>query len=78
MSPVEYRLNAVSFVRGHVAPGDAGPQYVHDARECGSIGDAPPPGTAVAPCGSQRQERSQTLPQVVRNKIGAHPDTAPT
>ncbi len=61
-----------------IAPGDAGPQYVHDPGECRPVGNAQSPGVAAASLRSGRQERSHALPQVIRNKISTHPDTLPT
>lgn len=57
-----------------VAPGDAGPQYVHHLGECRPVGNAQSPGVAAA-LRSRGQERSHALPQVIRNKISTRPDT---
>ncbi|MBB4899326.1 hypothetical protein FHS37_003386 [Streptomyces griseostramineus] len=35
------------------------------------------PRMAAVPLGSGRQQRSKSLPRVVRNKISTHPDTLP-
>jgi hypothetical protein len=59
-------------------PRDTGPQHIHDAVERQSVGNAQPPGVAMAPFGGGRQQRGHPLPQVVRNKISTHPDTLPT
>ncbi|GGS95664.1 hypothetical protein GCM10010270_79550 [Streptomyces violaceus] len=41
-------------LRGDVAPGDAGSQYVHHAGKCHPVGNTQPPGMAAAPFGSGR------------------------
>lgn len=42
--------------------------------ECHPVGNAQPPGVAMAPLGSRRQEGGgRPLPQVVGIKIGTHP-----
>lgn len=63
---------AAHHLRGNITPCDTGPQHVHDAGEFHSVGKAQPPGVAMAPFGSRRQQRGHPLPQVVRNKISAH------
>jgi len=57
---------------GDIAPRDTGPQHEQDTRERHSVGNAQPPGVAMAPLGSRRQQRSHPLIQVVRNKISSH------
>lgn len=42
----------------HVAPGDAGPQYVHHPSACRPVVNAQSPGVAAAPLRSGRQERN--------------------
>lgn len=62
---------------GNVAPCDTGPQHVQHACECHPVRNAQTPGIAAAPFRNGRQERSHTLPQVIRNKTRTHPDTLP-
>lgn len=56
-----------------VAPGNAGPQDIHDACESRPVRNAKPPGMPAAPVGRWWQQRGHPLPQVVRNKISTHP-----
>lgn len=62
----------------NVAPGNAGPQDVHDAGESRSVRNAKPPWMPAAAFGGGWQQRGHPLAQVVRNKISTHPDTPPT
>ncbi|KIF01743.1 hypothetical protein PL81_33875 [Streptomyces sp. RSD-27] len=66
---------AAQGFRRDVAPGDAGPQHVHDAGEGRSVGNTQSSGESVAPLGRGWQQRCHPLPQVVRNKISTHSDT---
>jgi hypothetical protein len=57
---------------GDVTPGHTGPQHVQDAGESRSVGNTQSPRMAAAPLGSGWQQRSNPLPQVVRNKTSTH------
>ncbi|MBP2049890.1 hypothetical protein J2Z21_002826 [Streptomyces griseochromogenes] len=62
---------------GNVAPCDTGPQHVQHARECRAVCNTQATRIAAAPFRNRRQQRSRTLPQVIRNKVRTHPDTLP-
>lgn len=63
---------------GNIAPGDAGPQHIHDARKGRPVRNTQSTWVVAAAFGSGQQQRSDPLPQGIRNKISAHPDTLPT
>lgn len=56
----------------NIAPGDTGPQHVHDAREGRTVRNTQSTRVVAAAFGSGRQQRSDPLPQVIWNKISTH------
>lgn len=64
---------AAHRLRRDITPCDTGAQHIHHASECHSVRNAQPPGVAMAPLGSRRQQRGHPFPQGVRDKISTHP-----